>query len=75
MREQAEAAPLHAVWENGGITGNTPRPLIYGGMRPMKLTKFGHACVRLDKDAQSLDSGGMTPEQDIWDGAEVVLAA
>lgn len=41
----------------------------------MKLTKFGHACVRLEKDARSLviDPGVMTPEPDILDGVEAVL--
>ena len=41
----------------------------------MKLTKFGHACVRLEKDARSLviDPGAMTPESGILDGAEAVL--
>lgn len=41
----------------------------------MKLTKFGHACVRLEKDAQSLviDPGAMTPEPNILDGAAAVL--
>lgn len=41
----------------------------------MKLTKFGHACVRLEKDARSLviDPGAMTPEPGILDGAEAVL--
>lgn len=41
----------------------------------MKLTKFRHACVRLEKDAQSLviDPRAMTPEQNILDVATAVL--
>ncbi len=41
----------------------------------MKLTKFGHACVRLEKDTRSLvvDPGAMTSEPGILDGAEGVL--
>ncbi len=41
----------------------------------MKLTKFGHACVRLEKESQRLviDPGAMTPEQNILDGATAVL--
>lgn len=41
----------------------------------MKLIKFGHACVRLEKDTRSLviDPGAMTPEPGIMDGAEAVL--
>lgn len=41
----------------------------------MKLTKFGHACVRLEKDSHRLliDPGAMTPEADIFEGVEAVL--
>ncbi len=42
----------------------------------MKLAKFAPpACVRLEKDAQSLviDPGAMTPDQNILDGAKTVL--
>ncbi|SEF93550.1 L-ascorbate metabolism protein UlaG, beta-lactamase superfamily [Thermomonospora echinospora] len=41
----------------------------------MKLTKLGHACVRLTKDDRTLviDPGGLTPEQDALEGADAVL--
>ena len=41
----------------------------------MRLTKLGHACVRLRKDDTTLviDPGGLTPEQDAIDGAAAVL--
>ncbi|CAL9673793.1 MBL fold metallo-hydrolase [Streptomyces sp. enrichment culture] len=40
----------------------------------MELTKFGHACVRLEKDGRRLviDPGGLT-EPEALDGAEAVL--
>lgn len=46
-----------------------------GGRRKMRLTKFGHACVRLEKDTRSLviDPGVMTPEPGILEGSEAVL--
>lgn len=41
----------------------------------MKLTKFGHACVRLEKGSRSLviDPGAMTSEPGILDGVEAIL--
>ncbi|GAA2309345.1 MBL fold metallo-hydrolase [Nonomuraea roseoviolacea subsp. roseoviolacea] len=41
----------------------------------MRLTKFGHACVRLEKDGRGLviDPGMMTPEAEALSGAEAVL--
>jgi L-ascorbate metabolism protein UlaG (beta-lactamase superfamily) len=41
----------------------------------VRLTKFGHACVRLEKDGRSvvIDPGGMTPEADAVDGVEAIL--
>jgi L-ascorbate metabolism protein UlaG (beta-lactamase superfamily) len=41
----------------------------------MRLTKLGHACVRLQKDDRILviDPGTLTPEGDAFDGAEAVL--
>lgn len=41
----------------------------------MKLTKLGHACVRLEKDGRTLviDPGGLTPEADALAGADAVL--
>lgn len=41
----------------------------------MKLTKFGHACVRLDKDGRAIvvDPGAMTPETHALTGAEAIL--
>lgn len=41
----------------------------------MRLTKLGHACVRLQKDDRTLviDPGGLTPESDALAGAEAVL--
>ncbi|MGS2640912.1 MBL fold metallo-hydrolase [Streptosporangium sp. LJ11] len=41
----------------------------------IRLTKFGHACVRLEKNGRSLtiDPGAMTPEADAVTGAEAVL--
>jgi L-ascorbate metabolism protein UlaG (beta-lactamase superfamily) len=41
----------------------------------MRLTKLGHACVRLRKDDRTLviDPGGLTPESDAITGTEAVL--
>ncbi|MFI6057449.1 MBL fold metallo-hydrolase [Streptomyces sp. NPDC051286] len=41
----------------------------------MKITKFGHACVRLEKNGRAIiiDPGVMTPEPDALAGAEAVL--
>jgi L-ascorbate metabolism protein UlaG (beta-lactamase superfamily) len=41
----------------------------------VKLTKFGHACVRLEKNSRALviDPGAMTPEAEAMAGAEAVL--
>jgi L-ascorbate metabolism protein UlaG (beta-lactamase superfamily) len=41
----------------------------------MRLTKLGHACVRLQKDERTLviDPGAFTPEGDALDGADAVL--
>ncbi|MCW2948152.1 MAG: Zn-dependent hydrolase of the beta-lactamase fold-like protein [Actinoallomurus sp.] len=41
----------------------------------MRLTKLGHACVRVRKDDRILviDPGGLTPETDAMAGAEAVL--
>ncbi|MFC5179950.1 MBL fold metallo-hydrolase [Actinomadura harenae] len=41
----------------------------------MRLTKLGHACVRLQKDDRTLviDPGALTPETDALDGADAVL--
>ncbi|TNY36956.1 MBL fold metallo-hydrolase [Thermomonospora catenispora] len=41
----------------------------------MRLTKLGHACVRLSKDEGTLviDPGGLTPETDALAGADAVL--
>ncbi|MCW2898034.1 MAG: Zn-dependent hydrolase of the beta-lactamase fold-like protein [Streptosporangiaceae bacterium] len=41
----------------------------------MRLTKLGHACVRLRKDDRTLviDPGALTPEADAFAGAEAVL--
>ncbi|WP_433390511.1 MBL fold metallo-hydrolase [Micromonospora sp. KLBMP9576] len=41
----------------------------------MKITKFGHACVRLEKDGRAIviDPGVMTPEPDVLTGAEAIL--
>ncbi|MEY9212082.1 MBL fold metallo-hydrolase [Thermobifida halotolerans] len=41
----------------------------------MRLTKLGHACVRLEKDGRSLviDPGEMTPESDALTGVDAVL--
>lgn len=41
----------------------------------MKLTKLGHACVRLSKDDRTLviDPGGLTSEADALAGADAVL--
>ncbi|WP_017539883.1 MBL fold metallo-hydrolase [Nocardiopsis halophila] len=41
----------------------------------MRLTKFGHACVRLEKNGRSIviDPGAMTPEPAAVAGAEAVL--
>lgn len=43
-------------------------------MPVMELTKFGHACVRLEKDGRRLviDPGGLT-DQRAWEGADAVL--
>ncbi|MER5753434.1 MBL fold metallo-hydrolase [Streptomyces sp. NPDC002088] len=41
----------------------------------MRITKFGHACVRLEKNGRAIviDPGVMTPEPDALAGAEAVL--
>lgn len=41
----------------------------------MKLTKFGHACVRLEKDSRAvvIDPGAMTPEAEALTGADAVF--
>lgn len=41
----------------------------------MRLTKLGHACVRLTKDDRTIviDPGGLTKEADVFDGAEAVF--
>ena len=41
----------------------------------MRITKFGHACVRLEKDGRAIviDPGGMTPEAEATEGVEGVL--
>ncbi|GAA4098404.1 MBL fold metallo-hydrolase [Actinomadura miaoliensis] len=41
----------------------------------MEITKFGHACVRLEKNGRAIviDPGVMTPEADALTGAEAVL--
>ncbi|WP_018653132.1 MBL fold metallo-hydrolase [Actinomadura flavalba] len=41
----------------------------------MRLTKFGHACVRLQRDDRALviDPGAFTPERDALDGAAAIL--
>jgi len=41
----------------------------------MKLTKYGHACVRFDKGHPSLvvDPGKLTPEPGLPDGVETIL--
>ncbi|MEV5703844.1 MBL fold metallo-hydrolase [Actinoallomurus sp. NPDC052274] len=41
----------------------------------MKLTKLGHACVRLRKDDRAIviDPGVYTPEADALDGADAIL--
>jgi L-ascorbate metabolism protein UlaG (beta-lactamase superfamily) len=41
----------------------------------MRLTKLGHACVRLRKDDRTLviDPGSLTPEEDVFEGADAVL--
>ncbi|WP_149561680.1 MBL fold metallo-hydrolase [Streptomyces cacaoi] len=41
----------------------------------MKMTKFGHACVRLGRNGRALviDPGAMTPERGVTAGAEAVL--
>lgn len=41
----------------------------------MRLTKLGHACVRIRKDDRTLviDPGGLTPEDDAITGADAVL--
>lgn len=44
-------------------------------MSEMRLTKLGHACVRIRKDDRTLviDPGGLTPEDDAITGADAVL--
>jgi L-ascorbate metabolism protein UlaG (beta-lactamase superfamily) len=44
-------------------------------MGRMRLTKFGHACVRLEKDGRAVvvDPGVMTPEAQALSGADAVL--
>lgn len=39
------------------------------------MTKYGHACVRLEKHSRALvvDPGAMTPEPEALEGAEAVL--
>ncbi|MFC4910032.1 MBL fold metallo-hydrolase [Actinomadura gamaensis] len=41
----------------------------------MRMTKYGHACVRLEKDGRSLviDPGELTPEAEATDGVDAVL--
>ncbi|MEV4834150.1 MBL fold metallo-hydrolase [Nonomuraea sp. NPDC049486] len=41
----------------------------------MRITKYGHACVRLEKGSRALviDPGVMTPEPEALEGAEAVL--
>lgn len=41
----------------------------------MRLTKFGHACVRLEKDGRAIviDPGAMAPDPDALTGADAVL--
>lgn len=41
----------------------------------MRMTKLGHACVRLEKDDRTLvvDPGGLTPESGALAGADAVL--
>ncbi|MEV0978504.1 MBL fold metallo-hydrolase [Streptomyces sp. NPDC049915] len=41
----------------------------------MRLTKFTHACVRLEKDARAIvvDPGVLTEEPEAYEGAEAVL--
>lgn len=41
----------------------------------MKLTKLGHACVRLEKNGRALviDPGALTPQDDALAGVEAVL--
>jgi L-ascorbate metabolism protein UlaG (beta-lactamase superfamily) len=41
----------------------------------MRLTKLGHACVRLSKDDTGIviDPGALTPEQDAFAGVDAVL--
>lgn len=41
----------------------------------MKITKFGHACVRLERNGRAIviDPGVMTPEPDALAGVEAVL--
>ncbi|MBL0886007.1 MBL fold metallo-hydrolase [Myceligenerans indicum] len=41
----------------------------------MKLTKFGHACVRLERDGRAvvIDPGALTPEPEALAGAQAVL--
>jgi L-ascorbate metabolism protein UlaG (beta-lactamase superfamily) len=41
----------------------------------MRLTKLGHACVRLRRDDRTLviDPGALTPEGDAFEGADAVL--
>ncbi|WP_205623083.1 MBL fold metallo-hydrolase [Sciscionella marina] len=41
----------------------------------MRITKFGHACVRVEKNGQAIviDPGVMTTEPDVLAGVEAVL--
>ncbi|WP_026414564.1 MBL fold metallo-hydrolase [Actinomadura oligospora] len=41
----------------------------------MRMTKYGHACVRLEKDGRALviDPGVLTPETEATEGVEAVL--
>lgn len=41
----------------------------------MRMIKYGHACVRLEKHSRALvvDPGAMTPEPEALEGAEAVL--
>ncbi|WP_030455294.1 MBL fold metallo-hydrolase [Herbidospora cretacea] len=41
----------------------------------MKITKYGHACVRLEKAGRAIviDAGELTPQSEAWDGVEAAL--
>jgi len=41
----------------------------------VRITKYGHACVRLEKDGRAvvIDPGVLTPEDEALDGVEAVL--